>query len=134
MNKQSPEAKVVHALLCDDARKEANGKDLLIGVYSGSILVKELPTKFTFCIWLELATKGHGQVPLEIRVLDSRGKQITGGRLTLNVKDEGEGSGSVAVPGMPLNIKKEGSIRIQWRNPGSRWKTVLTKEVRLQDG
>ena len=132
MTGKEPRADVAYALLCDDIRKELSGKDILVGVYTGSLLVQNFPAKITLCLWLDLKIAGKGEVKTEIRVLNPAGEQITGGELTVNVADEGEGNGSVALRGMPLNLEKEGQYKIQWRKPKARWSTILTKQVALQ--
>ena len=38
-----PEFKVISIVICDDIRREQNKKHILIGVYSGTIIVGELP-------------------------------------------------------------------------------------------
>jgi hypothetical protein len=34
---------VKHVVVCDDIRREDNGKEILIGVYSGGIIVPQFP-------------------------------------------------------------------------------------------
>lgn len=132
MNESTPKAEIVYAILCDDTRREANGKDILIGVYSGSLLVKEFPVKLTLCLWLHVDTAGHGEVKFEIRVLNTSGKSIAGANVSVGVADTGENQGSLTLSGLPLNLDKAGTIKIQWRKPGSRWKTILTKQAMLE--
>lgn len=38
--------KILHTILCDDVRDEANGKQTLVGVYNDSIGVPQLPYQF----------------------------------------------------------------------------------------
>jgi hypothetical protein len=40
-------------LLCDDIRREVNGKAILIGVYSGDIIVPTAPTSLGLGLWLQ---------------------------------------------------------------------------------
>ena len=56
-------------LICDVARKELGGKDILIGVYSGSMLSKDVPFSMpSFAVWLEVRPlkKSYKSVALEI--------------------------------------------------------------------
>ena len=42
-------------LLCDDARREDNGKHILIGVYAGTVLLTEVPAILpTFAVYCEV--------------------------------------------------------------------------------
>lgn len=45
MARDSAGFKVVSFLLCEDVRREMNGKETLIGVYSRDIIVKEFPVR-----------------------------------------------------------------------------------------
>jgi hypothetical protein len=37
--------KITSLIICDDIRREASGKEILIGVYSKDIIVKDIPTR-----------------------------------------------------------------------------------------
>ena len=69
MTEEKPTLKLSTILLCDDVRKEDNGKEFLIGVYSGNILLSELPTNLIVCLWLLAETRIAGDVEKEIRFL-----------------------------------------------------------------
>ena len=47
-----PPVKLDYAILCDDIRKEDNGKMMLIGIYSGDILVPTFPSKLPLSMLL----------------------------------------------------------------------------------
>ena len=44
------------AILCDDVRREGNGKELLIGVYTGQVLLPEMPQDFFPVFWVPFET------------------------------------------------------------------------------
>lgn len=46
-------------IVCDDIRVEQNGKFILIGVYTGSILVESFENTMSLCFWLRF----HGLKP-----------------------------------------------------------------------
>ncbi len=47
--------RLVSVVLADDARKEDSGKDILIGIYSGSIVAAKIPVVLpTFALWFEI--------------------------------------------------------------------------------
>lgn len=48
-------------LLCDDIRKEDNGKAIIIGVYTGDIVVPKFPAALMLSIWLQ----GHAEEDAE---------------------------------------------------------------------
>jgi hypothetical protein len=52
--------KFVSAILCDDCRKEVNGKDIAIGIYTGSILSPQIPFMLpTFFVRFEVIPSKH---------------------------------------------------------------------------
>jgi hypothetical protein len=44
------ELKIISVLICDDVRREENGKEILIGVYSGDIIVTRFPAAMALTI------------------------------------------------------------------------------------
>lgn len=57
MSRSASGFRVVSFIVCDDVRREANGKEILIGVYSRDILVQSTPIvlpQLTFRIVLEI--------------------------------------------------------------------------------
>jgi hypothetical protein len=59
------------AIFCDDIRREFNGKDILIGVYSGGMILKQLPAPVAMAIWFcfERNESDFGQVPIELGII-----------------------------------------------------------------
>lgn len=131
MANNEPQFELANAILCDDARREDNGKDILIGVYSGHIVVKSFPTNLLVCLWLQCKTKGTGEVEREIRALDVGGKEIMLGQFGASIVDSEEGYASFSLTKIRLDIQKEGRIKFQWKKKGGRWRTVLIKEIKL---
>lgn len=65
-----PKFTVNSVVICDDVRKEVNGKDILIGVYGGSIIVQSLPVNLPIAVWVELtpAQVGHLEIDMKIHM------------------------------------------------------------------
>jgi hypothetical protein len=63
-----PNFSVGAVVVCDDARRELAGKDILIGVYGGGILVPSFPVSITLCVWMELIPEQSGQLQVEISI------------------------------------------------------------------
>lgn len=55
-------------IVCDDARKEVTGKDILIGVYGGGINTNQFPTSLNLTFWFEVIPKGAGKLVVDIKV------------------------------------------------------------------
>ena len=131
MTKKTPSIKITTALLCDDARKEDNGKEVLIGVYTGDVLVSEFPAQLVVCLWLLTETEAAGEIEKEVRAVGPDGKTITSGLFHVSILRDGKGSASFALTKMPLLIEKKGKLKFQWRPLKGRWSTILTKNVLL---
>lgn len=57
---------IKHTIICDEVRKEDNGKRIIIGVYTNSILVPEFPfTLPTLTFFTFAATSDKGIFPFE---------------------------------------------------------------------
>src|ERR1700722_1974046 len=64
------ELQILNTLVCDDVRLENNGKEILIGVYNGTVIVDSVPTLLpTFSIRILLK-------PTEIREYNVHGAII----------------------------------------------------------
>ncbi len=131
MAKKTPTIKISTVLLCDDARREDTGKDILIGVYCGDVIVGELPTNIIVCLWLLIETRTSGKVDKEIRIINPVDQPILSGKLSATINTDEKGYASFMLPRLLLAIEKEGIIKFQWRSPKGRWSTILTKNVRL---
>ena len=60
---------ILSFMVCDDIRHEANGKEIIIGAYSKSIIVRSIPTKLrqlVFRIILEVEQSGTRPIYMSI--------------------------------------------------------------------
>ncbi len=119
--------KLEHMIICDDIRKEANGKLILIGVYSGDILLSRVPAPFSPAIYL--TGKGYTvkNTGFDFKVVVP-GSEFEG-RLNLEVSSGREFA--INIPAAPLQILQPGELKFQYRLAGGRWRTLGTKKVRL---
>jgi hypothetical protein len=53
-------------LICDDVRREANGKEILIGLYNDSLLFQTLPSQMRQCV-----------IRVAVDILDKSAKEAT---------------------------------------------------------
>jgi hypothetical protein len=61
--------KVLFAIPCDDIRQEANGKFILIGVYSEAFVPERLPTpvRLVLALFMDIEEAGLHEIELELR-------------------------------------------------------------------
>lgn len=128
MTKKPKTFQVLAALICDDARREANGKEILIGVYSGNVSVKQLPANITLSAWINLQVKGPADYDFEVRVIDPSGRTAVDGKFGLKAINEYDHTGT-SLPKFPIYAEKEGTLKVQIRQSGGRWQTVIEKDV-----
>ena len=123
-----------YAVLCDDIRKEDNGKLILIGVYTGNILVSTFPAHLGAAAYLHGFATSHGDFPLEIRYRvecpDTKVFQLQG-MGTVNVQGPTSEIGTPVVKAI-LEVAKPGWLSLAYRLEGGRWKTLLKKEISLK--
>jgi hypothetical protein len=121
---------VLAALFCDEVRKEHNGKEILIGVYPGSILMPSLPTPLLISFWLYLQPNKVGELKLEFRVLgpDESVLVYFEGAAEFSTADD---TGSFSFPRIPMRIEKECILQFQWRLPRGDWETLAKKPVNI---
>lgn len=94
-----------YTLICDDFRREDNGKLILIGVYVDTIVLPQLPfalPSISFFSFLESDRPGHWALDFKLTHLES-GKNLV----------EGHGGAEVRKPGIVIAPLKFGPIQFQ---------------------
>jgi hypothetical protein len=116
------------AFICDDARREDNGKILLIGVYGQTMVLSQLPAQLLLCqvTWFE--TDSPRNSPFKSRVfLDETLITEGGGELHF-----AEGVSIALFPRIPIFIDKPGKLIFQVRMEAGEWETAVTMPVILR--
>jgi hypothetical protein len=127
--KSLPKVKV--ALLCDDVRREINGKEIIIGVFSDQINVVTFPVGIMITLYMRvLFDKSLTKYPVEIRAINAAGNQLVPiAKSTLDSMDATHTSTIVLGP-IPLQIQAPGPISFQWRiEGGDEWSTIIALDV-----
>src|SRR4051812_43720152 len=112
------------AVLCDEIRKEDNGKLLLIGVYSGEILIDQVPTAIAFSAYMNLFLPG-GKSVVSMRLR-------SGDEISPKVELTAEGATPITLgiptPRIPITFKAEGvlQLEVQFNKTGD-WQEVVKK-------
>lgn len=130
MTEDSLTTEPIAVIFCDDVRREENGKEILIGVYSGAAIFTDFPARISAYLWMQFKTKGTGEVVREVRGLNSDGAQMFSGEFGASVGPHEEGTMSVPIGKLALQINGPGTIEFQIREKDGEWTTVLVKEVR----
>lgn len=68
---------IVQSLFCDDIRQEANGKFILIGMYTGEMSIGSGPLAISLSIWVQMSGLSAGKHQLHFRARKHIGSQRT---------------------------------------------------------
>lgn len=122
-----PNMEIHSAIVCDDIRREINNKEILIGVYTGDIIVADFPTMLTLSLWIEASTPEAGPIPVHMRVkIDNN----IVGELKAMQALTAAGYFSLPLPQMQLLVEKPGSIVFEIEGEAGHWRTLKSKNVR----
>ncbi len=67
-NKQVASINLVHSIVCDDIRREDNGKFFLIGVYPEVIMLSAIPAQIVLGLWLQCRVQVFTKTTLEFQI------------------------------------------------------------------
>ena len=131
MNTSQPTLKPLSAVVCDEIRREKDGKDIIIGAYGGDILVGSIPIPLALSLWIGLETSGAGNTRADIRVVNSEKKVLIEVNGVATVEERYQKS-SLITPKLRFLVDKSTELRFQLRIGEGRWKTVASRNVRLK--
>jgi hypothetical protein len=116
--------KVLFGIVCDEVRREDNGKLLLIGVYGDSIIVPALPASLVLSLALWVEGGRASEIPVEFRVMLDEIELRKGKG---HIKLASARPNWIAVPPFPIEpISKEGTLYFQVSVGGEGWDTVAS--------
>ena len=116
-------------IVCDDIRKEVTGKEILIGVYSGEIVLRSFPNQFPASLWIEADTPkaGKHEVVLRVSLTNKPPFQI---KFAIDVRRPG--TSSIAIPGLQLQAEEECDLVIEVQE-GEEWRVLKRKKIMRGD-
>jgi len=133
MKSDLPHIRPIHAVFCDDIRKEVTGKEILIGVYSGDLLVPHLPAPVVLAIWVpfERIEGKSGKIPIEFRLLDDNNRPIGYGSAEIEVSDTAD-TGSLSFPSLGAMLDHSGRLVFQLKQYDDSWQTIASLKVGIR--
>lgn len=123
------EVDVKTVIVCDDVRREDNGKWLLIGVYAKDIGFHKLPDNFSFSVWIELDYLAVGEHDFSFRAVHQPGETelfTVGGRVEVKRAERRE---TLVMAGLPALIPGEGELEVQARWGSAEWRVIKTMPI-----
>jgi hypothetical protein len=123
-------------LLCDDIRREVNGKAILIGVYSGDIIVPTVPTSLGLSLWLQgRAVEATSKIGIRLELASLSSTVVTNiGSLPDESIIAPEDSFLFALSGLIVQIAGQGRLSVQIRYGDRDWVELLRKRVLVNPG
>jgi hypothetical protein len=127
-----PRFDVGAVIICDEIRKEVTGKDILIGVYGGKILVRTIPATIPIAVWMEIEAHDVGIIQFELKVGQPGEQRLAEVELELSVSSHARDI-ALGTPTLPCLISRDGVIEVSIRDPGeAEWTVVKTKRVAMR--
>ena len=128
----NPTIKFHQPTICDQIRREDNGKLFYIGVYGSSINVEKLPTDLQVFISIPVETKEKYPFYFELRIKYGK-RTIAIGRADVEVEQTGDAL--VIVPEVLLkDLEHPDVLTFAVRLDKGRWKTIRSIPVYLLEG
>ena len=120
--------KIHNLTLCDQVRQENNGKFLLIGVYTNTIVFDVLPQQFNLSIWCLIEHESVGDNSITIRAqMSSQPKPFFEIEADVEVTDM-TGWDPIVMGAMVL-IGQPGIMTIEFREGRSEWQHLRSIQV-----
>jgi hypothetical protein len=114
-------------LVCDDIRKEVSNKDILIGVYSGDIVVPSFPVWLPISFWIEVSANeaGKSEAQFRLTVVDHTPPIM----LKAGLQVDKPGSTAIIIAGLQLLFEKEGDLILEVKPDGGDWTVLKSKKI-----
>ena len=117
--------KIHFGLVCDEVRREDNGKLIVIGAYGSSLIPSAVPANLLLSVLVSLEAAA-GPAALDFQVLHGD-KVIAKGTGTFQF--ESAGQTLFAIPKIGLREVGEGLLRFELRQAGDKWQPLCSIPV-----
>jgi hypothetical protein len=112
-------------VVCDDIRKEVTGKEILIGVYSGEIVLPSFPNWFPASLWIEVDTPEVGKYDVSLRIGLTNKPPLN---IKFRIEVNRPGTSAIVIPGLQLQAEEECDLVIEVQD-GEEWHLLRRKKV-----
>jgi len=123
--------KIDAALICDDIRSELGGKAILIGVYTGDILLSRAPATIHVSLWLagRLPQIGGGELKIKVHLGDRADESADTVTQPVSMQRSQNGEFYVAINGIVLNITEPTPLTVLIKKNDDDWIVVTKKQI-----
>jgi hypothetical protein len=131
-------ARPLAALLCDDIRREASGKFIVIGGYDTAMVLEDFPFegKIAILLIVELLEEGETLIDVELSYPDADGMRrkivMRGGGEAVDLQGQKEVA-MIELTSLPFKIHEPGEIQVSARIDGGDWALLRTLHAQKAD-
>jgi hypothetical protein len=123
---------VTAVVLCDDIRFELNNKQILVGVYNGTIVVSSFPAEFPVCWWIQTFASEVGKFELDVQLIKDEKDILIKAEIGFEIHTKDWAV--ISLPRLPLQLHGPGRMKLQMKVKGdSEWTIIQELETRLGD-
>ena len=123
--------KVESAILCEDIRQEKSNKFILIGVYSGPILVSQFPMSISLAVFV-IGTPEEQEGLVTLR-FSGPGEDTALLKMGYRRSDDNTFA-ALSTPVLQIALQQEGTLLIEISADGESWEPLLSRDVSQADG
>ncbi|MEP7173717.1 MAG: hypothetical protein ABI705_09545 [Aestuariivirga sp.] len=119
--------KIESAFLCDDVRREGNGKLIFIGVYAQDIILPAFPITLGFHVVLLIDIDRAGLHAMEVEVLIDDKSKLKG---SIQITQISGGFSFIHFPIPQLTITGESKLNVRVKDSKGKWNKVLKIDIK----
>jgi len=132
--------KINSVIVCDDIRNEDNGKSIIIGTYTGDIVLQTIPSNLQLSFWIMGSSNSDDhEIQFKIGVAGTDKKDSVAVEQKVILKSNPDLKTPLedvefvlALIKVPLKIKGEGEFYVKMKHQKNKsWKTLTSKKVIL---
>lgn len=123
--------RVVTAVVCDDIRREDNGKEILIGVYTTDLRLQGYPAQIPVSVWILLEGTLAKEHKFTVQIAVPGNPNAVFGQGTLESPGHVNGRSSIAIRGALLTIVGPGELTVKVALGNDKPKVVATLPILL---
>lgn len=121
--------KVRFAFVCDDVRREENGKLIFLGAYGPNILPTAIPATMVLALVAGMDVSEPSEVDTKFQVMMDGERIIHGGG---SLKASLAGFNFFPIKNIPLHMKEPGILDFQLQIADGEWQSVYTVPVEVK--
>lgn len=120
-------------IVCDDIRREDNGKAILIGVYYGHIVLRQFPATLPLSFWLQGRARenvGSAKAQFKIDIRDQGAEQIPPIMIDadFDAPSADTTTGVLVFQTVPITVRQPGRLVLSINEDGE-WLELLNKKI-----